>query len=98
MDTTWHLCKDALILGTLTLTEIDQPWLFCRFSPTAVFSEYAPLFADEAAALLKRDRVKVEQMEEEISRLNLRLEAFPSGEINDDIWLHIDGESAWFRF
>ncbi len=47
----WKLCKDAVVLGRLTLQSFDMPAFFCRFQPTAHFEPYRPLFEAELKIL-----------------------------------------------
>ena len=88
------------MLGTLTLREVDQPWLQCDFSPSAGYVEVAPFFASELAAL-NAEPFDSESWERQYSKIDaLALSLAPIGQartIGDTFLLHIDGKNAWFR-
>lgn len=94
----WNLFKEDEILGTLTLLYVDQPFFHCSFEPTQIYQCYKPLF-DSEIALLEEDDMEAWEVEySKIDELGLLLKPKGSGEIINDFLLHIEGDTAWFRY
>ncbi|MEU9146995.1 hypothetical protein [Streptomyces sp. NPDC048349] len=94
--TTWRLLRRGALLGTVTVTEADFPWLRGRFAPEPAFAEVKPWF-DEVLALMAAGEYgeRFDAAYEVIARA-LTL-ASPTGPVAEFL-LHIDGEEAWFRW
>lgn len=95
------------LLGTLTVTDLDQPWFLCLFAPEAAFEAVRPLFDAELAVGEAEDHARSigvnigidawESAYQNIEALGLRL--VPDvGETIDHFLLHINGAEAWFRY
>lgn len=103
MFTELQLKQGSAILGNLHLVKVDQPWFFCKFTPTADFREFEELFHREVT-LLNTGFVNKSQEEEwdavvdTIDTLNLTLEDKNDKTTIKDFLLHIDGSEAWFRY
>ncbi|GLZ29723.1 hypothetical protein Lesp02_19130 [Lentzea sp. NBRC 105346] len=93
--TVWHLRRGDELLGTITITDGDFPWLSGRFAPEPGFAEFAPLFAEELALLESEDWEAWEAAYDRISG-QLTLVA-PDGPVAEFL-LHVQGDEAWFRW
>ncbi len=92
----WQLLLEEKVAGYLNLRGVDQPIFFCDFEPTPEFAAYAPLFAEELR-LLNADLVN------EWMSCYARIEALEprlvgGGEDINELLLHIEGDTAWFRY
>lgn len=98
----WQLCRGDEVLGEITVTDADFPWLSGDFAAGAGFAEVESLFADELAlseAIADDDgTADVEAWETAYDRIaeTMALVA-PSGRVAEFL-LHIDGSEAWFRW
>ncbi|KAA0254431.1 MAG: hypothetical protein EDM79_20875 [Chloroflexi bacterium] len=98
MALTLHLKQGDIVLGTLKETDNDFPWRYCTFTPTDAFQSVKPLF-DRA-----REQVEAEEWEQfdkayqQIEALGLRLVDPLSGDEIREFLLHIEGDSASFRY
>jgi hypothetical protein len=98
----WHLRRGEEVLGEITITEADFPWLRGSFIARAGFAEVAPLFTEEIAlgeVTLDSDRVAdIEAWEAAYERItNTMSLAAPSGPVAEFL-LHIEEDEAWFRW
>jgi hypothetical protein len=98
----WHLRRGDEVLGDITITDADFPWLSGRFAPRPGFAAVAPLFAeelarsratedDDSAANLQAWETAYERIAATVSLVA------PSGPAAEFL-LHIDGNEAWFRW
>lgn len=91
------LLRGDILLGTLTVTDLDQPWFLCHFAPEAAFEAVKPLFDAELAVLEAEDVDAWESAYLDIEALRLCL--VPDvGEAIDHFLLHINDVEAWFRY
>jgi hypothetical protein len=95
---TLQLMHGTTVLGTLTKTDVDMPWVQCTFVPTPAFATIQPLFEAEQQALTDQNDVLWEQLYEQIDALGLRLVNQDKGQSIGQFLLHIDGDQAWFRY
>ncbi|MFT4253149.1 MAG: hypothetical protein QM608_11740 [Caulobacter sp.] len=93
----WRLLSGDRVLGELSLRTIDQPFLFCDFTPHKAYAPLAGLFATEAAALEAGDDPAWEAAEAELFALDLVL-VESNGERIVNPLIHINGKEAWFRY
>lgn len=94
---TWQLHHGKIVIGTLTQTEKDSPYIYCQFTPTSAFENVSSLFADELKALKNND----DSWSSYVTKIqNLRLRFAPMNSITPVVKadvLHIEGSKAWFR-
>lgn len=97
MTPTWELEVGGKVVGTLRVRGPDQPFFLCDFEPSPEFESVRSLFAEELR-LLNGDQMDAwnEAYERILSR-GLRLRSVETGEVLDELLLHIDGHEAWFR-
>ena len=95
---TWQLQCDGILLGTLTLRELSQPWFFCAFAPTQLYEGYQQLFENEVKMLDTGIIKQWEKAYKPIEKLNLRLYSNKNNKYLPKCLLHIDGSEAWFRY
>jgi hypothetical protein len=94
----WALMLHGELLATLVLKNIDQPFYCCALKREAAFAGYEALFAS------LKDLVERDQFEELESGLHAIAEmGFALKPDNGDapireFLLHIDGDTAWFRY
>ena len=94
----WTLMIGDSVLGMLTLDDLDMPWLCCHFTPTPSFEQVRPLFVAELEVLEGQwDEEQWEKAYAAIVALELRLVG-DDGQIIDEFLLHIDGDTARFRY
>lgn len=89
--------RDGHCLGILTLVEVDQPSFFCRFAPTEMFAEVAPIFAAERDAARSKDGDTWHKRFHQIRDLGLSLEPIGRSRPLGFHVFYVDGERAWFR-
>lgn len=87
-----------LTLGRLNLRKVDQPFLFCEFTPSDDFAQFAPVFARDAAAIEGHDQAAQEDAGEAMDELGLRLVHEADGSIIEELLIHVSGNKAWFRY
>lgn len=91
----WRLMRHDVLLGTITVEEVDFPWLRGGFAPEPPFTQVKPWF-DEALALMEADHF--ERFETVYDRIPQELTLVsPTGPVADFL-LHIDGGKARFRW
>lgn len=98
----WRLCRGGEVLGEITVTDADFPWLSGGFVARAGFGEVASLFAEELAlseVLLSDDSdAAVAAWEVAYDRIAATMTLVaPSGPMAAFL-LHIDSDEAWFRW
>lgn len=98
----WQLRRGDEVLGEITITGADFPWLSGSFAPRVGFAEVMPLFAEELAlseVLLDDDsEANIDAWETAYARIaNTMTLAAPSGPVAEFL-LHIDAGEAWFRW
>lgn len=98
----WQLRRGDAVIGEITVTEADFPWLRGTLTPRDGFAEVAPLFAEELALT---EAFEDDNSEETIAAWEAVHDqiaatmtlAGPSGPVAEFL-LHIDGTEAWFRW
>lgn len=94
--TTWRLLRRDALLGTITITGADFPWLHGTFTPEPAFAEVKPWF-DEVLALMAAEEYE-EPFDAACERIAQALTlASPTGPVAEFL-LHVDGAEAWFRW
>ncbi len=83
------------LLGVLTFTDVDFPWLNCRFVPTSEFAAIKPLFDAELAAI---EDDHWDQVYQHIIDLDLQLVNPERDQCIEDLLLHVENDAAWFRY
>ncbi|MEV4560357.1 hypothetical protein AB0K51_25635 [Kitasatospora sp. NPDC049285] len=91
----WQVLSGGEVVGEIAVDEGDWPWLSGHFTSKPGFDALRPLFERELALAEAEDWDAWEPVVEEISR-NVQL-ASPKGPVTEFL-LHVDGESAWFRY
>ncbi len=91
----WRLYKGDVLLGEITIDDMDWPWLHGRFISTDAFTTVKPWF-DETLRLLEAESfgeafdAAYTPIEEQLT-----LES-PAGPV-DQFLLHVQGDRAWLR-
>lgn len=94
----FHLQQGEVVLGILEETDSDFPWRTCTFTPTEAFQTVKPLF-DRALELVRAEEWEpFDEAYQQIQALGLRLVNPSSGDEITDFLLHIEGDSASFRY
>ncbi|MCK7622770.1 hypothetical protein MUU72_06575 [Streptomyces sp. RS10V-4] len=93
----WRVERGTDVVGEITVTQADFPWLNGRFVPGPAFAELRPHFARELALLDTLDDDPT-AWEEAYARASdgVRLIA-PDGPVAEFL-LHIEDDAAWFRW
>jgi hypothetical protein len=101
-DEVWQLRRGDEVLGEITITEVDFPWLHGSFAARPEFAEFAPLFAEElklTEALEDSDADDLnEAWEAAYHRINVMLTLVGPAGPAAEFLLHIDAGEAWFRW
>jgi hypothetical protein len=100
MSQVWHLMRGRALLATLTEENVDQPWIICRFEPTAAFEEVRPLL-ERLVALVDSPTFDADAWE--ATRLELKeqgvvLRAAEGTPTLVDFGLDLRGSEAWLRY
>ncbi|MEV7228074.1 MULTISPECIES: hypothetical protein [Polymorphospora] len=98
----WQLRRGDEVLGEITVTDADFPWLGGCFAARPGFAEVAPLFAEEVAlaTVLEDDdsAAAVEAWETAYDRITtLMTLVAPSGPVAEFL-LHMGAGECWFRW
>jgi len=98
----WQLRRGDEVLGDITITDADFPWLSGRFVPRPGFAAVAPLFAEELALSQATEddagAATIQAWETGYERIAATMTLVaPSGPVAEFL-LHIDGSEAWFRW
>jgi hypothetical protein len=93
----WRVERGTEVVGEITVTEADWPWLNGDFAPGPGFADLRPHFARELALVETIDE-DIEAWEAAYARASegVRLVA-PAGPVAEFL-LHIEGDAAWFRW
>ena len=86
------------LIGVLTSSDTDFPWVNCVFEPAAAFADLQSSFEEELRLL---DADKMEEWQGAYDRiLALGLKLIDTKDHKDvgEFLLHIRGNEAWFRF
>ncbi|MFC3575677.1 hypothetical protein ACFOZ0_20825 [Streptomyces yaanensis] len=96
---TWRLVgrRTGGVVGEILVEDADFPWLHGRFTAHTGFAELRPLFERELA-LVDRIDDAYEQWEEAYEAITEAVALTAPGNPVADFLLHIDGETAWFRW
>jgi hypothetical protein len=98
-DVDWLLMCHGELLGTLTLKDSDMFWFFCAFQAENAFEQLRPLF-DRQSVLAENDdysSVEWEELEDQITALDLFLEGVGGRSNYEEFILNIDGREASIR-
>jgi hypothetical protein len=103
MPEVFHLMRGDTLLGVLHVSELDFPWLMCRFEPTPAFEEIRPLFEQElklsnSEDWQEEDSQAWEDIYQRIMDLGIRLDDVNGSETIGEFLLHVEGDHAWFRY
>ncbi|KOV65706.1 hypothetical protein ADL00_19230 [Streptomyces sp. AS58] len=82
------------------LDHIDQPWHHCRFEATAAWDHVRPTLAAWTRAVEDdgSNELAVDEALEAVEALRLVLVAVADSEYIDDFLIHVDGDTARFRY
>jgi hypothetical protein len=97
----FELRRAEVLLGTLQVVDVDQPWVICTFAPTNAFDEFRPLFDHELELIEGSDNLDAETWEEaysHIDELGLQLVPVSGATPITEFLLHIEGSEARFRY
>jgi len=98
----WQLCRGDEVLGEITITEADFPWLSGRFAPRSGFADVEPLFVEELGLLdvlqESNSKADVEAWEAAYDRISETVRLVAPSEPVAEFLLHIKGDLAWFRW
>ncbi|WP_226487471.1 hypothetical protein [Streptomyces parvulus] len=96
----WLLRSGSERVGTLQLSEIDQPWFRCEFTPADSWKDFRPIFERLSAAVDRGSDAEVAEAFKEFRDLKLRLIAATQEGLNiDPVILQIREEKvALFRY
>ncbi len=95
----WELRHGNVVLGTLSLAEIDQPWFRCEFEPGEGWSEVSRFFDAQAAAVDSRNDQRIIEAVGAVRGLPLKLYPLEEGEIITPLIIQIRGAvKANFRY
>jgi hypothetical protein len=93
-----YLKQGETILGTLEDDGSDFPWFYCIFKATEAYQDIKPLFDRELELIEMEDWEQFEQIYQQIRDLGLCLVEKDGETVVTDFLLHIEGDSAWFRY
>jgi hypothetical protein len=93
----FELRHGEVIVGVLRETGGDFPWLHCSFEPTEAFAEYRPLFERLERSVEQSDMAVADDLFG-IIQDQLQLVEVDDPDLIGKFLLHIDGNSASFRF
>ncbi|RLK54529.1 hypothetical protein [Actinokineospora cianjurensis] len=96
MSEIWRLLRGTDLIGEITITDRDFPWLYGDFTAHPGFAEFQPLFAEELELLNADDDHEAWESVYEKVTGSLALVS-PDGPVTHFL-LHIDGAEAWFRY
>lgn len=94
---TFQLLNGTELIGTLREYELDQPWIHCKFQPTAGFLAFKSLFDKDLELHKIGDWEESDKIIEQIET-HLRLVDVDDPELIGKFLLHIQNDEAWFRF
>ncbi|TXS44079.1 hypothetical protein EAO75_30195 [Streptomyces sp. uw30] len=95
----WELKNGATLLGVVSLTEIDQPWFRCEFTPSKGWGEVEYLFQEQADAVDSGDQQRMMEAIGAVRNLQLKLQSQAGDdEVITPIMIQIRGNKANFRY
>ncbi|MFJ9584503.1 hypothetical protein [Streptomyces acidicola] len=99
-DQSWRLLQGDTPVGTLMLHHIDQPWFHCSFTATAAWESLRPTVVawTQVVESNDSDELEVNEALEAIDALGLVLVPVAESEQIDDFLIHIEGDTARFRY
>lgn len=94
----WRLYHNDQLLGELTVTDADFPWLNAAFHATEAFLPWRSVFENELHLIKDLDD-HYQQWEDAYRQIQDALTLHhPSGEVVAKFLLHIEGDIAWWRW
>ena len=94
----WRLFRGEELLGELTVTDIDFPWLHARFDARPAFEGLRPLFVEELS-LVESEQDDADAWDALYKRIREEVKLrYPDGRDVPEFLLHIDGTTAWWRW
>lgn len=98
----WQLRHGDEVLGEITITGTDFPWVSGSFAARGGFARFAPWFAEELALLEvtldDAGEADVSAWDAAYDRIASTMTLIaPSGPVTEFL-LHIDAGEAWFRW
>ncbi|EGD43780.1 hypothetical protein ACWZJV_04655 [Nocardioides sp. WG-D5] len=99
---TWKLMEKTEVVGLLTVTGSDFPWLEGAFVPSAGFDKWRAVFAEESRLVEHENLEETDEydawellVEQITGALNM---VDPQGQVVEEFLLHIDGAHASWRW
>ncbi len=98
-ENAYTLYRHKSVLGHLTVTEIDFPWISCTFTPEHEFESVQDTLARFRAVDIRHEQ-KWEQARQEVRRLGFVIEPASAQEtaFYPEVLLYIKEGTATFRF
>lgn len=97
-----QLLRGSTLVGTLTVTDVDQPWFICTFTPTVAYKEVMLAFDEENRlidALNQGEQIASSQLDEAMERIyNLGFTLMDKNGLRVEPLIHIGGIRANFRY
>ena len=93
----WELRHGETLIGTLTVTDDDMPWLSADFEPTPEFAPYRAIFNEGNSVRTADNADAWSAWNEKVRGLGLRLVRLSDQAVTSDFILYIDGHEAEFR-
>jgi hypothetical protein len=99
MKEQWWLMSGRIVVGTIDVSDVDQPWFVGRFVPEAAFAEFSDAFAQELELVDGDLEHQIDQWERVYRSIRDRMQLVgPDGNTVPEFLLHIRGTEAWFRY
>ncbi|MEV7289653.1 hypothetical protein AB0O01_34745 [Streptomyces sp. NPDC093252] len=94
----WRVHSDEGEVGEILIQDADFPWLSGRFTPGPAYEGVRELFARELSLSRLDSDTQWAAWEQTYDAISRRVTlSSPDGPVPEFL-LHIDGESAWFRW
>ena len=99
MKEQWRLMSGRILVGTIDVSDVDQPWFVGRFEPEAAFAEFSDAFARELELVEGDLEHQIDQWERVYRSISDRLQLVgPDGTTVPEFLIHIRGTEARFRY
>jgi hypothetical protein len=94
---TFELRDGEVLVGVLRENGGDFPWIHCSFEPTAAFDEFRPLF-ERLLVSVESEEFGVADEIFGVIQDRLQLVDLDDPERIGKFLLHVERDTAWFRF
>jgi pentatricopeptide repeat protein len=94
----WTLVSGETQIARFEQLDVDMPWFFCSFQPTAAFAAVEPLFLEQEQALAANDWDAAERVWSSMHKRMKLVPDDPAEQPIEEFLIRLDGDHARLRY